>query len=149
MNKCIKRGIKKNRSFIFPNYNMSLSIVLLRCEGNCKTTHTNVQSALIVDSSNQTFQLAQRDSVLPYLRITKASMGIQNGKTPAKPRSRTGCIICEAQCQMKMLNPLFKKSYKFQDGYSRKFCKCEAVLSTGISLTTQTTLPMKPALPGI
>lgn len=64
------------------------SIVLFRCEGNCKATHTNVQSALTADSSNQTFQLAQRASVLPYLRITRASMGIQNGENPSKAKEQ-------------------------------------------------------------
>ena len=64
------------------------SIVLLGCEGNCKATHTNVHSALIVDSFNQTFQLAQRASVLPYLRITRASMGMQNGENANKAREQ-------------------------------------------------------------
>lgn len=62
-------------------------IVLLRYEGNCKATYTNVHSAL-VERFNQTSQLIQRNSVLLYVRITRASTGMQNGENANKARKQ-------------------------------------------------------------
>ena len=113
MNKCIKTGIREKQFFYFPKLqHIPFSSFSLDMKGTVRR-HTQTFISALVERFNQTSQLIQRDSVLLYVRITRASTGMQTGKMPTKPGSRTGCIICEAQCQMKMLNPLFKKSYKF------------------------------------
>lgn len=48
-------------------------------------------------------------------------MGMQHGDNASKDREQTGCIMCGAQCQTKMQDPMFKNDDEFNDGDSQAF----------------------------
>lgn len=83
-----KNSNKRKTDLLFPQITTCpFFIVPLRREGNFKGTNTSVHS-VSVESFNQTFRHAQRVSVLLSLRITRASMGMQNGENASKARKQ-------------------------------------------------------------
>lgn len=115
-------------------------IVPLKCEGDCKSTNTNVHSVW-VESFNGTFQHSQRVSIFLSLRIIWTSMGMQHGGNDSEKEAELAMEFVGPSAKWKCRISCSKIILNVKMATMEHLTKYEAILSTGISMTAQITLP--------